>query len=112
MTTLRLMIELKLISQEADSVTCVLLHGAGEVDANQCDLAFVRLRKPTLFERNILPKETILCPTRGKHVLIPIGSDKRNKLAGDGDDTGEPWQCLRLQSPEWFRRKARQFRCV
>jgi hypothetical protein len=79
---------LKLLSQEADSVTCVLLHGAGEVDADQCDLAFVPLRKPALFERNILPKETILRPTRGKHVLIPIGSDKRNKLGGDGDDTG------------------------
>ena len=33
--------DLKLLSQEADSVTCVLLQGAGEVDADQRDLTFV-----------------------------------------------------------------------
>lgn len=49
----------------------------------------VRARSmPPLSKRNFLPKEAVLRLACGKHMLIPISADKRDKLAGNGDRAG------------------------
>ena len=75
--------DLKLLAQEADRVTSVLLHSAGEVDADQGHFSLIAIGQPPLFERNILPEEASFRPAGGQHVLVPVGTDQREHLSGD-----------------------------
>ena len=77
-----------MLAQEADSIPGVLLHDAGNVDADQCDFPFIAIWQPSLFERDVLPEEAALLPTSGQHLLVPVGADQREHLTGDGGDAG------------------------
>jgi hypothetical protein len=86
-TTLRLMIELKRVillpRGRWSHLRAFAWRGRGRCRPMRLcvrpDLA------AALFERNFLPEEAVLRPACGRHVLIPVGADKRDNLAGNGD---------------------------
>ena len=74
--------------KKADGITSVLLHSAGEVDADQGHFSLIAIGQSPLFERNILPEEASFRPAGGQHVLVPVGTDQREHLSRDGRHAG------------------------